>query len=563
MSAPQYRVLSFKPLIVQYDNYKITVEYGVGDELGFVVEIDEGDKRVVRRYVRKVEQVTKLIAERINAVAANFVTSTLNSLLRKQGLVEPEDVEYELRTEYMIYPIGALSERYYYLTEAGWREAHVEEGGEIVERDAMVKQLFAPSIANFLYHLPPASMDFSVLFETDKLLEELAMLLGAYISARREYLQLAAVWALLTYTRHAFRYAEYLRIHKTGFGSGGTTAAKVVSLLSARSLRPLIATTAAAFMRVVHVAKPAVVVDEIREEELDKDMLNTLKLFVESAFDADYLVARVIEGEVKDFSLYSNVVVVDTSFKFTTLSAERRAWTFRIERNASKVVDLDLVLEDAKRLTPRLYAWGIAFSLWAREYIRKYRNMQGIGAVEALYEFMRLANMDTSIVAATRELIKSQLADAYDSAVVTDPVTRILNAVEEEVEGAVKAFKETGVAPERWHIAENNNCIYIYVDTLRRLVAARFRKLHEITVQVEMEENRSVELKRQSQWYRVEKDVEPYLDMKKFISILKMRYPIRYVSRNPVLVACALEHQQQEEQQQTQPQEQQPQSPGT
>ena len=548
----KFRKLSEKPLTVlyKYDNnteYKITIDYDVGDDSGFLVTILRNDDVVVKKFVKKTEQITKLIAEKIDALSANFVTSTLNSILRRVGLLEREDVEYELSAEHMIYPFGVLSDKYYFLSPAGWRVAYAVNNDNIIEvadRDAAVKQLFAEHVANFLYHLPLAQLDFSMLYEADKLLDDLVTLLSAYISAKKEYLQMAAVWTLLTYARHAFRFAEYLRVHKAGFGAGGTTAAKVISLFSARPLRPLVATTAAAFMRLVHVAKPTVVVDEIREEELSTDMLNALKLFIETAFDAEYIVARVIDGEVKDFSLFSNVVVVDTSFKFTTLSAERRAWTLRIERDAYKAVDLDAVLEDAKSMAPKLYAWGLAFSLKAREYIRKYRNMQGTGAVEALYEFMHVTGMDTSIVAAARELIRRQLAEAYESAVVTDPVARILNAVEEITNDAVKQFKETGVVPERWHLlCEENgecksNCIYIYLDTLRRLVAAKFRRLHEITVHVETENNRVVESTKQSQWYRVEKDVEQYLDMKKFLSIIKLRYATHTVKKNVVLVLC-------------------------
>lgn len=542
MTQSSIRHKSRNPLVVEYTKdgitYEIFVEYDVGDEGGFVVEIRDSQGNVVqkRKYLRNTEQVVKIIAEKLDAKIANHVVATLNSIL---GVAEGEYKQYEAETEHMVHPVGQLSNVYYFFTAEGWRKVELTESGDVFFDAAEVSAKFAPHIVNFLYHTPPSgAMDFSVLYETDALLEELVNMLSAYISARREYIQLAAVWSLLTYARHAFKFAEYLRIHKSGYGSGGTTAAKVISYFSARPLRQLVATTAAAFMRLVHVTKPTAVVDEVRDEELPQDMLNTIKLYIETAYDAEYLVARVVEGEVKDFSLYSNIIVVDTSFKFTTLSAERRAWTFRIERDASKRVDLDAALEDAKNTAPKLYAWGFAFSLKAQSYIRKYRNMQGLGALEALYEFMTMANMDTSVVAAVRDLVAGQLNDAYESAVITDPVAKILSAVDEVVEEAVNIYRATGVAPEKWHI-DDSGCLYIYLDTLRRMVAARFRRLHEITVHVEIDaDQRTVETPRQSQWYRVDKDVEPYLDLRKFLSILKVRHKISYAGRNAVLTVC-------------------------
>lgn len=531
------QIKSRKPLVLTYGEYVVRIDYGVGDADGFLVTITRDDRTVAKKYVTSLNAVVKLLAEKIDAKIADFANAQLNSIIMRE---ESGEDYFEAETEHMIWPLG-LSSTYYFYTAAGWRKAYVrEEDGEPFFDGAYIRARFAPHVANFLHHLPPGdAMDFSVLYETDRILEELAAIFSAYISARREYIQLAAVWSLLTYARHAFKFAEYLRIHKSGFGSGGSTAAKVVSYFSARPLRPLVATTAAAFMRIVHVAKPTVIVDEIREEELSVDMLNMLKLYVETAYDSEYLVARVLEGEVKDFSLYSNVIVVDTSYKFTTLSAERRAWTFRIERDASRSTDLDVALEDAKRLAPRLYAWGMAFSLKAASYIKKYRNVQGTGAVDALVEFMSIAGLDTSVASAVRDLVRQQLSEAFELATVTDPVARILSAVDEVIEEAVDIYRATGVAPEKWHIDSDSGCLYIYLDTLRRIVASKFRRLHEITVHVEVDANqRTVETSRQSQWYRVERDVEPYLDMRKFAAIVRQRYKLAHKGRNHVVMVC-------------------------
>ncbi|MGC9051982.1 hypothetical protein, partial [Pyrobaculum sp.] len=348
----------------------------------------------------------------------------------------------EVEVEHAVYPLG-LSDVYYFLSDGGWRKIELQ-GASIFADAAEVEapKWIVKNMPHAVYHLPPGDASLykmDIIYETDELLRELRDVIYAYVSMVKKYLDVSATWTLLTYARHAFRYAEYLRIHKAGFGSGGSTAAKVVTMLSARGIKPLIDPSPASAVRLFHSVKGTVNVDEVRGE-LPEERVELLRLLVEGAFDVDNLTARVENGEVVLYSLYSNLVVVDTGLRYTSLSAERRAWTIRLTRDASRMTNLDAALEDAKKLAPRLYAWGLVFPIAARRYVEMHRHVQGLGALMALRDFLRAS--DPAIADSAYETVREQLEHAFATAVATDPIRRVLDAVQQLVEDAVQQIEQ-------------------------------------------------------------------------------------------------------------------------
>jgi hypothetical protein len=297
----------------------------------------------------------------------------------------------------------------------------------------------------------------------------------------------------------------------------------------------------ASLFRIFHFTMPTAVVDEMRGE-VSQELVEALKLVAESAFDAMNVTARYEDRAVKIYRLYSNVIIVDTSLAMSNLSSERRSWTVRIERDPSRETNIHAALKDAKELSRRLYAWGLAWPLVAKQYIEQYAWHQGLGALNALRMWLEARGIKSEIVETAYDVVKRQLSEAYEAAIITDPVRRIIVAVEEIVEEAKRYMQDVGTIPSGWHASEDGQCLEIYLDTLRRKVRERLRYLHEITVQYEKAPDGSlVESVKQSQWYRVDPDVEPYLrEMRKFLAILRqLNYTVYYDgSRNYRVRVC-------------------------
>jgi len=338
------------------------------------------------------------------------------------------------------------------------------------------------------------------------------------------------VWALLSHARHALPYAEMLIIRKGGFGSGGTTAAKVISLVSARPLKPAIMPSTASMIRIFHYVIPTFVLDEVRIEA-GAEYISLLKLVAESAYDSNNVTFRVEDKKLTVYTLYGNLIAVDTSFELTTLSSERRAWQVRIERDPSRVTNIYYAEKDARELSKKLYAWGLTWPLIARSYIEQHAWQQGVGALLALKTWLEARGVKSEIVEIAYEVVKRQLSEVYESAIITDPVRRVMAAVEEVVEEARRYMQDVGTIPSGWHVSEDGQCLEIYIETLRRKVREKLRYLHEITVQYERDaQGNLIESVRQSQWYRVDPEIDVFLrEMRKFLAIIRqMGYTVYY-----------------------------------
>jgi hypothetical protein len=300
-----------------------------------------------------------------------------------------------------------------------------------------------------------------------------------------------------------------------------------VAALSARPLLPSVSTSSAAFYRIVDFLMPTVALDEIREDEIQREKLAELKLMAESAFDKWHRVYRVIEGEVEVFSTYANVVVVDTTDRFTTYSAERRAWTVAIrDAQPRALLDVDELLSETVALREKLYALGIALPTLYYDQWRKLTREQGVGVLRFLARAAQVLGGDASIFETALQEVEKQLQYAKQTAILTDPKRMLIEKLHQIIEDAKRelevAASSPGNASEYINIVTPEDpeykCGSIYLEKLVRELRRRFMEV----VQVDTRKLDSIYYTTSEvrYWFRVNKDVEMYLKPAKIKALL-------------------------------------------
>jgi len=428
--------------------------------------------------------------------------------------------------------IGETVETYFHTAEGDWRvfvkNLDIATNTQQFElREAF--NIIAPikNVSRLFVHYNTADVDASVAHELCRAAAEVKEVLKQYVVLEEKYYDVATSWVVATYLRWAAPYSELLIIRKTGFGSGGSTLLKTVRLLSARPLKLVVNTSPAAFYRVVDFAMPTIALDEIREDEIQKERLAELKLLAESAFDAENVVLRVEEGEVETFSPYANVVVVDTTDRFTTYSAERRAWMAVIRQaHPPRFYDADEILKSTESLRERLYALGVALPTVYLPQWRTLAKEQGLGVLRFLGRASRVVCGGVEIFESALKTVEQQLEYAKQTSLLTDPkrmvvetITRIINDAKRELEMAASSPNNASeyisiVTPED----PEYRCGSIYLQKLVRELRRRFMEV----VQVDTRKLDSVHYSTSEVrfWFRVNEDVEMYLKPAKIKTIL-------------------------------------------
>ena len=430
--------------------------------------------------------------------------------------------------------IGEVVETYFHTAEGDWRvfvkNFDVTAGTAQYElREAFNVVAPVKNAGKLFLHYNITDVDISAIYELCRAAREVKEVLQQYVVLEEKYYDVATAWVVATYLRWAAPYSELLIIRKLGFGSGGSTLLKTARLLSARPLRLVVNTSPAAFYRVVDFTMPTVALDEIREDELDSNRLAELKLLAESAFDSENVVFRVDEGEVEAFSTFANVAIVDTTDRFTTYSAERRAWTVAIRQaHPPRFYDAKEILKATESLRERLYALGIAMpAVFLRQWETLARE-QGVGVLKFLEKASRHLCGEAEIFEPALNTVKAQLEYAARTAVLTDPkrmvvetLQSIIDAARRELEDAAKASNPT-VRAEIVKLVEPEDpefrCGVIY---FQKLVRELRRKFMEV-VQADMFKLDDVNntSKQVRFWFRVNEDVEMYLKPAKIKAIL-------------------------------------------
>jgi len=510
------------------------------------IEIVEGGRRVeveVSRIGRNI-LITLNDGEKTADVVVKDVASTkFINALRRFGVTEVQRVAAYIESMTSVKTIKAekalfmnvetiehletgavvdrIIETYYHTEDNSWR---VFSNGQVRE----VFNIIVPikNITKMFIHYNPADVDPNVAQELSNIAAEVKEVLRQYVVLEEKYYDIATAWIIATYARWAAPYSELLVIRKPGFGSGGSTLLKTVRLLSARPARLVVNTTPAAYYRIVDFAMPTITIDEIREDEHEKDKLSELKLLAESSFDVENVVLRVIEGEVTVFSTYANVAVVDTTDRFTTYSAERRAWTVVVrESYPMRVYDADEILSATKTLREKLYSLGIVLPTMYYDQWKKIAKEQGTGVLKFLARAAKALTGDASIFESALETVEAQLAYAKQTAALTDPkrliaetLIKIINEAKRELEAAASSNSPWEhiniVAP----VDGEFRCGYIYLEKLIRELRKRFMEV--VQVDTRKLDNIHYATTEVRYWFRVSKDVEMYLKPAKIKAIL-------------------------------------------
>ena len=491
----------------------------------FVVTLSDGEN--IKRLVVRDIVSPKLL----KALDDMGISETPRVLSYLQSMSEVKMIEAErcifMRVEDIVRVetgevVDRIIETYYHTVEGDWRIFTPD--GEVRE----VYNIAAPirNVAKLFYHYNTPNVERGVAVELCATAKEVREVLSQYVVLEEKYLDVVTAWIIATYLRWAAQYSELLIIRKLGFGSGGSTLLKTATLLSARPLRIVVNTSPAAFYRVVDFTMPTLGLDEIREDETQKDRLAELKLLAESAFDAHNVVLRVEEGEVVAFRTFANVAVVDTTDKFTTYSAERRAWTVVIRQaQPPRFFDAQEILDATVSLRERLYALGVVLPTVYLPQWRTLTKEQGLGVLKFLERASRVLCGDASVFESALETVKRQLQYAGETAILTDPKRMVAEVLLKIINEAKKELENAAVSSNPWeHItivtpADGEfRCGYIYLEKLIRELRRRSMEV----VQIDARKLDSIHFTTSEvrYWFRVSRDVEMYLKPAKVKSIL-------------------------------------------
>jgi hypothetical protein len=490
----------------------ITLDDSSGSKMSLVVRKVASPRLVKALSKYGISDVHRVLSYLQSMSSVKMIEAEKCIFLRAEDIVRVETGEV----------VDRIIETYYH-TADGWRA--FTQDGEVREVYNVAEPTRNIMKAVMHYNTPDVSKD--VVYEISRVAKELREVLERYVVLSEKYYDVATAWIVATYVRWSAPYAELLVIRKPGFGAGGTTLLKTVSTLSARPLLPAVSTSSAAFYRVVDFLMPTIALDEIREDEIPREKLAELKLMAESAFDRWHRVYRVIEGEVEAFSTFSNVVVVDSTDRFTTYSAERRAWTVVVrEAQPQKLLDIDELLSETVALREKLYTLGIALPTLYYDQWRKIVREQGLGVLRFLARAAQVLGDDASIFESALETVARQLQYARETAILTDPKRMVVETLQRVIEDAKRELEMAAASPS--NAAEYINivapedpeyrCGVVYLQKLVRELRRRFMEV----VQVDTRKLDSVHYATSEvrYWFRVNPDVEMYLRPAKIKTLL-------------------------------------------
>jgi len=527
---------------------------------GNKIEVVDGDRKVVievaklsKNYVVTISDGAKTAALTVKSIETPRVINTLTKFgvsdvrhvlsyllsMTSEKLIEADKAIFMKVEDVIMQPVGGEPQKigetvktYFHTVDDEWRvfgnDWDVVQGQlpfQLREVDGIV----APpiNVKKVFLHYNTADVDADVAHDLCRVVAEVREVLQQYVVLEEKYYDVVATWVVATYLRWAAPYSEMLVIRKTGFGAGGSTLLKTAATLAARPLPLAIYMSPAAFYRVVDFAMPTVPVDEIREDELPSEYLRIFKLLAESSYDRSNRVPRVVDGEVKSFSTYANVILVDTTDKFITYSAERRAWTAVVKpATPPRYFELEDVLKATEDLRERLYALGIAMPT---VYYRQWKTLaaeQGLGVLKFLERAARHLCGGAEIFETALSTVVAQLEYARQTSLLSDPKRMVLEAIERIIAEAKRELEQAASSPS--NAADiisivtpedpEYRCGAIYLQKLARLLRQRFMEVWQAdTRKVDGVYYSTSEVR---YWYRVSEEAELYLKPAKIKALL-------------------------------------------
>jgi len=338
-----------------------------------------GEWYLVEPYVKRIG--TQLSLSALAEVAERFLVSAeqlYNALKEEIGEVRPEAwrVEYFHPAHDYVEGLGpvlgvkyACEDRecfgYVYVKDGKLQLADVsapvrDEDAKIIYRPAVTGPL---NVTGVRVHLP----DFVDVLEAYReapafpdVAREVETHIRSRVTASDVDIKFATVFVVASHFFPIAKYHPALVLGKPGFGTGGTTAAKVLATLMPRPALHVDPSWAALF-RAADAFRPTFVIDEMILE-LGEETLKKIKLYLIARYDKDMSVPRADEGGARlgTYSVYSNAIVIDPQGLVANLATARRSprITLYPDPNRREIVSIEDELRrpEVRRLAARLYA---------------------------------------------------------------------------------------------------------------------------------------------------------------------------------------------------------------
>ena len=334
------------------------------------------------------------------------------------------------------------------------------------------------------------------------------------------------------------KYHPALVLGKPGFGTGGTTAAKVLATLMPRPAF-FVDPSWAALFRAAHAFRPTFVIDEVILD-LGDEALQHIKLYLIARFDNDMAVPRADEGGARlgTYSVYSNAIVVDPQGLVANLAVVRRSprITLHPDPNRREIVSIEEELRrpEVRRLVARLYA---LFLRYATELKAEYEKLAKIfpchGSVLQSFGLLLLVarRIGQEYLDAVAAKMHEWIEEVGIMHAVGDPTKQVLAKVLEDIEHLeefirAKLSPETGwVTPEsvggaeppkpwRVDVEDGRLVLWTYLEYWRKYLQRALGELRQVS--------RRKETGEEVEWVETRvKDLGPALSRTAFASLLR------------------------------------------
>jgi len=358
------------------------------------------------------------------------------------------------------------------------------------------------------------------------------------VTASDTDIKFAAVYVVASHFFPIATYHPALVLGKPGFGTGGTTAAKVLATLMPRPSF-LVDPSWAALFRASHVFRPTFVIDEVIYE-LSEETLNKIKLYIIARYDKDMVAPRADEGGTRlgTYSVYSNAVVIDPQGLVANLATARRSprITLYPDPNRREIVSIEEELRrpEVRRLAARLYALFLRHAAELKaEYDKAPKLFPCHGAVLQAFALLLLVarRMGQEYLDAVAAKIHEWTDEVGVMHAVGDPTKQVLAKVLEDIEHLEEYVRarlspETGwltpesvggaEPPKPWRLdAEDGRpVLWTYLESWRKYMQLALGELRQVS--------RRKETGEEVEWVNTSiKDIGPALDRTAFASLLK------------------------------------------
>ena len=351
-------------------------------------------------------------------------------------------------------------------------------------------------------------------------------------------IKFAAVFIVASYFFPIANYHPALVLGKPGFGTGGTTAAKVLATFMPRPAF-FVDPSWAALFRAAHVFRPTFVIDEVILD-LGDEAIQHIKLYLVARFDNDMTVPRADEGGARlgTYSVYSNTIVVDPQGLVANLAVVRRSPRITLHPDPSRreiiSIEEELRRPEVRRQAARLYSLYLRYAAELKaEYEKVAKIFPCHGSVLQSFGLLLLVarRMGQEYLDAVAAKIREWTDEVSVMFTVGDPTKQVLAKVLEDIEHLeefirAKLSPETGwLTPEsvsgaeppkpwRFDIEDGRPVLWTYLESWRKYLQRALGELRQVS--------RRKETGEEVEWVETRvKDLGPALDRKAFATLLR------------------------------------------